>query len=265
MECLAQKAICLLDCIIAFCSAGLSHIFFILTDYSSKPLRTTPRTSRSCGPWRKTPALRHSWLSLMPNLLHWVQVPWHGLQLERHPGINACVSTPVLSTIHNWDQKGYIYIYIYGLYIYHSKKKISGHGASFSLWRSPWMASALRSSAARRGTPAYESIRQRKDLAGMTTCSYPASVLERNRSSSVRIWAISNLHRISSCTATQCAIHPFFLANFCYSRVSSRLQDQAHSVYAWQCTDKSHSGCSACSFTCSHTSTKSKNKFWILE
>ena len=40
-----------------------------------------------------------------------------------------------------------------------------------------------------------------KDLAGMTTCSYPASVLERNRSSSVRIWAISNLHRISSCTA----------------------------------------------------------------
>lgn len=123
MECLAQKAICLLDCIIAFCSAGLSHIFFILTDYSSKPLRTTPRTSRSCGPWRKTPALRHSWLSLMPNLLHWVQVPWHGLQLERHPGINACVSTPVLSTIHNWDQKGYIYIYIYGLYIYHSKKK----------------------------------------------------------------------------------------------------------------------------------------------
>ncbi len=40
-------------------------------------------------------------------------------------------------------------------------------------------------------------------------CSwYPASVLERNRSSSVRIWAISNLQRISSCTATQCAIHP---------------------------------------------------------
>lgn len=125
MECLAQKAICLLDCIIAFCSAGLSHIFFILTDYSSKPLRTTPRTSRSCGPWRKTPALRHSWLSLMPNLLHWVQVPWHGLQLERHPGINACVSTPVLSTIHNWDQKGYIYIYM-GYISITPKKKSQG-------------------------------------------------------------------------------------------------------------------------------------------
>ena len=149
LECLAQKAICSLDCIIAFCSAaGLSHIFFILTDYSSKPLRTTPRTSRPC---RKTPALRHSWLWLMPNLLHWVQVPWHGLQLERHPGINACAST-LCFPLYTMGSKGLCYISI-------TPKKESGHGASFSLWRSPWMASALRSSAARRGTPAYGSIR----------------------------------------------------------------------------------------------------------
>ena len=119
------------------------------------------------------------------------------------------VPLPPCFPLYTMGSKGLYNIYIGYIYIYHSKKKsqdmeplslCEGHHGWLLLY-----AVLLHDEVHQ---PMSRSVC--KDLAGMTTCSYPASVLERNRSSSVRIWAISNLHRISSWTATQCAIHPIF-------------------------------------------------------